>query len=250
MYAVVAVARPFPEPLTYGVPALLSDRLAVGHAVLVPLRGGAETGYVVALADATDINPSKIKPISRLVDPEPVFDRGQLQFFRWVADYYLAPLGLVIHTALPSRMRLRTVRSLYASTGGVDALTAGDVDGKLAQVLREAISRPGLTRRGMVRRLDGELDASGVRSAIDGLVRRGFAEWEDREVGGAGGTVRTVVLQGTHAEALERVPRAGRRMVAVLSALARAEGPMDLPALLAPPASNSPINALIWLIET
>ena len=107
MYAQIAVARPFPEPLTYAVPDVLRGRLQRGHVVLVPLGKLAETGYVLDVLDEVPpdlgFDPKKIKPLTRLVDPKPAFDDTQLGFFRWIADYYLSPLGMVIHTALPSR---------------------------------------------------------------------------------------------------------------------------------------------------
>ena len=103
-YARVAISRPIEGLLTYAIPAFLLPDVRVGHVVLVPFgKKGAETGYVVELTDVLDFDPAKVKPIQRLVDPEPAFGPRQLEFFKWIAEYYLAPLGLVIHTALPAR---------------------------------------------------------------------------------------------------------------------------------------------------
>lgn len=218
MYAQVAVARPVPGPLTYAIPAALAGAVRVGHVVLVPLGArGQETGYVVGHTDTIDFDPAKVRPISRLVDPEPAFDARQLAFFRWLADYYLAPLGEVIRTALPSEVQARVVGVLVPTDDGIEALTRGEVAGEAAQVLREVVSRPGLTRKGLVRRLDAELEAEPADRAIDALLRRGFVAWSERELKETRG--RIAVATRT---AAPRPDRLGRRMAAVLEAVADA----------------------------
>ena len=99
-WASVAVARPLREALTYAIPVGMSGTVGVGHVVAVPLGRNLETGYVVALLDDPGMPAEKVKPISQLVDTVPAFDAEQLAFFRWIADYYLAPLGMVIRTAI------------------------------------------------------------------------------------------------------------------------------------------------------
>lgn len=232
-WAQVAVARPLRDPLTYAIPPLLLADLRVGHVVLVPLGRTQETGYVVGFCDEPGIDPAKVKPLGRLVDPLPVFDQAQLEFFQWIAGYYLAPLGMVIRTAVPNEVRAHSVRVLEPTEAGIEALTEGEADGDPAAVLREVIHRPGLTRRGLARRLGDELEADVVGRVAEALVRRGWATWGDREIAGPKGTVRTVRLVGTLEAALRRVPRASSRMRALLRALDDGGGTRDLAALVA-----------------
>lgn len=229
MYVRVAVARPLGGTWTYAVPAHLE--LELGHVVLVPLgRRGAETGYVVGTLDEPDLEPDRIKPVSRLLDPVPAFDAEQLAFLEWVAQYYLAPLGMVLRTALPSEIRARVLRVHVPTDAGVQALTDHSVHGSTAQVLREVVARPRLTRRGLVRRLAAELEGDEVKRVLDQLGRLGFVEGQDRELTGVQGMVRTVALATPPEELLARVPRAGPRMKALVEALR--EGPMDRTDLL------------------
>ena len=227
-YVDVALARPFQEALTYAVPAHLQP-VRLGHVVLVPLGAQLETAYVLGDNPSPAFDLGKIKPIQRLLDPIPAFDDDQLAFFQWVADYYLAPLGMVIHTALPSGIRAKTLRTVVPTDEGALALTRGEVsDAVELLVLREVIARPGLTRRGFQRRLRDELDADEVRKAIGRLVRRHWVNWEEREVGETRGEVRTVAaVRGA-------VPDGtlGKRMSALLDVLRAAEGPVDLEILL------------------
>lgn len=242
MYVTVALARPLGGELTYSVPATLGP-LDVGHVVLVPLGRQADTGYVTGRVDEPNFDPARIKPVTRLVDPLPAFDAEQLAFFRWIADYYLSPLGMVIATALPSGIRAKVVRVLAPTDDGLVALTKREVDGAAASVLREIVARPGLTRRGLQRRLAQELDTPEVDGQIDLLVRRDWASWVDKEIGEAKGRVRTVTRVPDADPALAR----GARMVGVLRSLET--GTRDLADLLTEhgDAARTSINRLAEL---
>lgn len=234
MYVRVALARPMAGLLTYAAPP--ATPLALGHVVLVPLGRVGETGYVVETMAEPDIDASKVRSVTRLLDPEPAFDTAQLSFFRWVARYYLAPLGAVIHTALPSRMRAGVVSVLHPTDAGVEALGMGEVTGPEALVLREVIARRGLTRRGLAQRLRQEIDGKATRRASNALVRHGWAEWGEKEVREGRGRVRTVVLSGSLAE---RSPRAGKRMRAVAEFLGQQDGVIDVAEVVAAHGANA-----------
>lgn len=203
--------------------------------MLVPFGPrGAITGYVIDREPDPDVPRDRIKPVARLLDPKPAFDAAQLAFFRWVSDYYLAPLGMVIQTALPSTFQARTLNVLEPTDEGIDALTLHKAEGDHAQVLREIVSRPGLTRKGVLRRLDGEVDRDAADRAIDALLRGSWIAWGEREMSETKGRITTVELSApSMSEALRALPRAGRRMRAVLDTLEQAGGPIDLRALVA-----------------
>jgi len=207
--------------------------VTVGTVVLVPLGRTGETGYVVECVSEPGFDPAKIKPISRILDPIPVFTARQLEFFEWIANYYLCPLGLVIHTAMPSQISARILRVLVAADAGIEALTDRSLDGIPAQVLREIISRPRLTKRGLVRRLSSELDRQEVEKAVDSLARRQFVDWEDKEIGGTKGKIRTIGLVGSPSDLAVKLPRAGRRMKALVDLLDAEGEHMDLSDLIA-----------------
>ena len=107
----VAPALPVAGTFTYSA----SDRVTVGHVVLVPFGPRKVTGYVVGHPSTPGANPKRIRPVDRLLDPEPAFDAAQLRFFRWMAEYYRSPLGEVIATALPSAISARPIDSKPSS---------------------------------------------------------------------------------------------------------------------------------------
>jgi len=93
----VAVPVPLDMVFTYRVPADAAP--VVGGRVLVPFRQQRMTGIVVELHDR---KPSvAAKTILTALDATPVLDEQLLQLGRWIADYYLAPIGEVFRTMLP-----------------------------------------------------------------------------------------------------------------------------------------------------
>jgi primosomal protein N' (replication factor Y) len=93
----VALPVPLDMVFTYRVPAEVSP--VVGGRVLVPFRQQRLTGVVVELHDR---KPSvTTKTIQSVLDVAPVLDEQLLRLGRWIADYYLAPIGEVFRTMLP-----------------------------------------------------------------------------------------------------------------------------------------------------
>jgi primosomal protein N' (replication factor Y) len=93
----VALAVPLDMAFTYRVPAEAAP--VVGGRVLVPFRQQRMTGIVIELHDR---KPSvTTKKIISVLDPAPVLDERLLRLGRWIADYYLAPIGEVFRTMLP-----------------------------------------------------------------------------------------------------------------------------------------------------
>ncbi|MBW2108602.1 MAG: primosomal protein N' [Deltaproteobacteria bacterium] len=116
----VAVARPLSKTLTYRVPAHLCDKTRVGSRVLVPMKNTRVTGYVLGhglRSDRTDI-----KSIVDVVDPEPLFPDSMVPFFRWIAHYYLYPIGEVIKGALPGGLTAGQIHSVRITAQGLAAL--------------------------------------------------------------------------------------------------------------------------------
>lgn len=222
------MALPVDGLFTYRAPADMG--LCPGHAVLVPFGRRRVTGYIIENTAKTDVPANKIKPVARLLDPEPVFDAGQLRFFRWVADYYLAGLGETIATALPARIKARSRTVFRPTDAGLDALAQETLAaGPALQVLREVVSRPGRTAGGLARTLMDELEEDAVKRALDQLRRKELVVATQEDAGGPGAQVKTVSL-AMPPEQL--VMTGGARMRGVLAALVEAGGTIDLPTLV------------------
>jgi primosomal protein N' (replication factor Y) (superfamily II helicase) len=128
----VAVPVPLDMVFTYRVPANAAP--VVGGRVLVPFRQQRMTGIVV---ERHDRKPSvTTKNILSALDTTPVLDEQLLQLGRWIADYYLAPLGEVFRTMLPLTAEFK--RSIgYRLTGqGQMALHLAGMSGSSARSRR------------------------------------------------------------------------------------------------------------------
>src|SRR5438128_126998 len=96
MYADVAVCLPLSRTFVYRI----TEPVAIASRVKVSFRGREVEGFVVGLRkdppQAVDV-----LPIQSLIDPEPLLRPDIFQLCCWIADYYLAPLGEVLKSALP-----------------------------------------------------------------------------------------------------------------------------------------------------
>ncbi len=128
----VAVPVPLDMVFTYRVPADVAP--VVGGRVLVPFRQQRMTGIVVELHDR---KPSvTTKSILALLDTTPVLDAQLLQLGRWIADYYLAPLGEVFRTMLPLNAEFKRAIGYRLTEEGQMALHLAGMSGSSARSKR------------------------------------------------------------------------------------------------------------------
>jgi len=116
----VAVALPVSETFHYAVPSDLRHRALVGCRVLVPFGGRKVTGYIVEEISAAE--ERELKSISDVLDSEPLFPETMVPFFRWMADYYMHPLGRLIQAALPAGLNMRVLVTAQLTEKGQRAL--------------------------------------------------------------------------------------------------------------------------------
>ena len=74
-----------------------------GTRVLVPFANRERIGWIDRVMRPEEVgSPDRVKDVVRVLDMRPVLTPALLRLCRWIADYYLAPLGQVIRTALPA----------------------------------------------------------------------------------------------------------------------------------------------------
>lgn len=169
---------------TYSVPAGLTP--VVGGRVLVPFRQQRLSGIVVALDDR---QPTvRTKDILSVLDRTPVLDDILLRLGRWIADYYLAPIGEVFRTMLPLTAEFKRAIGYRIASQGHTALHLAGTSGSSARsrltpeqqdaefrVLDHLAGANGeLVREARVR---SATQAS--RSVLDGMVRKKWILRED-----------------------------------------------------------------------
>src|SRR5438093_5105294 len=97
-FAQVAFVLPLRQTFTYRIPERLAEDARPGAHVLAPFRGRPRKGFVVELAAETAI--PRLESLTSVLEREAISPH-LLALSRWIADYYLAPLGEVLAAALP-----------------------------------------------------------------------------------------------------------------------------------------------------
>ena len=106
----------------------------VGGRVLVPFRQQRMTGIVVELHDRKP--PVATKTVLSPLDASPVLDDPLLRLGRWIANYYLAPLGEVFRTMLPLSAEFKRSITYRITEGGLAALHTAGLSGSSARSRR------------------------------------------------------------------------------------------------------------------
>ena len=128
------VALPVPLDMVFTYRVLAETTPMVGGRVLVPFRQQRLTGIVVELHDR---KPSvTIKSILSVLDLTPVLDDQLLRLGRWIADYYLAPIGEVFRTMLPLSAEFKRAVAYSITAEGRTALHLAGLLGSSARSRR------------------------------------------------------------------------------------------------------------------
>ena len=115
-YANIILPLPLDGYFTYSVPDVLASRVQNGMRVTVPF--GKSKTYVGIVAEyPVDVpKPAKevaqqgkkkieYKNIADVLDDSPILLPQQLRLWKWIADYYMSPIGDVYKAALPSGLK-------------------------------------------------------------------------------------------------------------------------------------------------
>ena len=171
-YAQVIVdlsAEALDRVFTYIVPEGMD--VQPGHLVAAPFGPRTVEGFVVALSDACDLPPEKLKPLLRLVRQEPVIQPDLMALAEWLHVRCLCNLVDALRLMLPAQMRGGRVRE---KTRRMARLTLS------GEALEAFVARNGRAPKqlALIERLRGgevaaaELDAG----ALSALVKKGAVE--------------------------------------------------------------------------
>jgi primosomal protein N' (replication factor Y) (superfamily II helicase) len=169
--AEVAIGLPVAGTFHYAIPPRLRAQAGIGVRVQAPF--GARkvvTGFILSLPDSSP-EGVKLREIDDIPDPEPLFSARQIPFYRFIANYYFAPLGEVIRTALPAGLFRGSKQVLALSDAGHKARRnpiATAVDTKILEALAAGEE---LTLQVLHQRVDRD-----VNREVQRLLRWGWLE--------------------------------------------------------------------------
>jgi len=128
----VAVPVPLDKAFTYRIPADAAP--VIGGRVLVPFRQRRMTGIVLELHDRKPAVSTKA--IISALDPSPILDESLIRLARWIAHYYLAPIGEVFRTMLPLGAEFKRSIVYRITEEGQMALHLAGISGSSARARR------------------------------------------------------------------------------------------------------------------
>lgn len=104
-YADIILPLPLNGYFTYAVPAAMQNSMVSGMRVLVPF--GRNKFYVGIVARLHEQKPEGyvVKDIAQVIDQTPVLLESQFRLWKWIADYYMSPIGEVYKAALPAGLK-------------------------------------------------------------------------------------------------------------------------------------------------
>jgi primosomal protein N' (replication factor Y) len=82
----------------------MAERACPGARVLVPFGRGERIGWIDRRHHGNGVAPGRVRDLHAVLDETPTVPPTLLELCRWIGDYYLAPLGQVLRTALPSAL--------------------------------------------------------------------------------------------------------------------------------------------------
>jgi len=106
----VALDVPLAECFDFTLPDGLD--VPAGALVVVPFGRTRKVGVVVGHPDESPVEAARLRPIQAVVEDVAPFTPADLELFEFCAAYYQRPLGEVIATSLPPRLRQVSRRAL------------------------------------------------------------------------------------------------------------------------------------------
>jgi len=135
-FAQILLPLPLPATFTYRVPNDFNEQIKVGARVIVPF--GKNKLYAGLVMEVHTNVPAflNVKYIIDIVDAEPIVTEKQLEFWKWMAHYYLCHQGEVMAAAMPSGLKLagETLIMLHPNFDG-DISTLTERELKIAEAL-------------------------------------------------------------------------------------------------------------------
>jgi primosomal protein N' (replication factor Y) (superfamily II helicase) len=225
----VALPVPLRTTFTYGIPESLHTSLQVGSRVLVPFRKKSLVGVVVELAEKAPTD-AQLREISKIMDLRPALHPKLIELARWIASYYLAPIGEVFRSMLPPLTELKLQRELILSAAGraaLESLGAGEISHGLTAAESAFLAK---VKKGPLI-FSGPAKAGISTAALQRLQQRGFLEIREKLLDTKRKSQTIVAWKGQPpAEAAARPLNEKEERLRTL--LETERGPLPLPQLL------------------
>lgn len=115
-YIDVLLPLALPQRYTYAVPFDMVEFISVGQRVIVQF--GKNKYYTAIVCEIHHRKPAiEAKLLDSIADEFPIVTKKQLQFWKWLSDYYVCSEGEVMNAALPSGFKLSSETQIVFNEG-------------------------------------------------------------------------------------------------------------------------------------
>ncbi|WP_369282281.1 primosomal protein N' [Oscillibacter sp. GMB15532] len=128
--AVSAATFSIDRPYDYVIPQSMLEKARPGVRVSVPFGRGNRSCEGVILARETGPKRAGVKPLSSVLDDEPVLDDWGVSLALWMRQRYFCTMYEAVKTILPAGLWYR-LREVFTLTEGLDRAAAEDLAGKM-----------------------------------------------------------------------------------------------------------------------
>jgi primosomal protein N' (replication factor Y) len=170
---ILRVALDVPLPKLFDYRSEDATRADIGCRVLVPFGTKCRVGVIVDVAAKSEVAESRLRPVEKILRDVPPLPREWLALVEFCSDYYHRPLGDVVMSALPPR--LRTAKAV--PRGAVDYVLTPAGRAALALIpVRHKRLRALLERLARGRTSEPELEvlARSARSLVKRTIESGW----------------------------------------------------------------------------
>ncbi|RYV03477.1 primosomal protein N' [Shewanella sp. OPT22] len=101
----VALPVPLRQRFSYLLPDELIDQAKIGSRVSVPFGNQHRVGIILNIKPFCELDESKIKPITELLDQRPLLPESLAKLCDWAAKYYFTSHGQMLSQAIPVALR-------------------------------------------------------------------------------------------------------------------------------------------------
>lgn len=236
LYCDVALPVPLDQMFTYAVNGTVP---VTGARVLVPFSGQRLMGVVVRVHEDAPDNAFEIKPVQEVLDEAALLPDELMELARWIAAYYVAPLGEVLRGMLPLGAEVKRHFVYRITDAGRRVLYEGAAKGasRRSKLSAEEQNREyavlNYLESGDVAKVSALRSVTGANKALlEGMVRK---KWLTREAVAEQRDARRLekvaVVQGTanrEQGAGPRLPKLNENQLAIMAELAAVGGRMRL----------------------
>lgn len=104
----VIVPLPLPNRFTYLVPKEMEKGIDIGTRVIVPFGKRKMYTAIVVAIHTTPPQRYDAKELIELLDKQPIVRKPQLEFWKWISQYYLCSEGEVLQAAIPTGLKIES----------------------------------------------------------------------------------------------------------------------------------------------